>query len=53
MEKQEFIKQIAGYVKKYAAGYGIKVHSPIIAQAYLKAVGEKANWPPCTIIILD
>lgn len=37
MEKQEFIKQIAGYVKKYAAGYGIKVHSPIIAQAILES----------------
>lgn len=37
MEKQEFIKQIAGYVKKYADGYGIKVHSPIIAQAILES----------------
>ena len=37
MEKKEFINQIAGYVKKYAAGYGIKVHSPIIAQAVLES----------------
>lgn len=33
MTKQEFIQTIAGYVKKYAADYGIKIHSPIIAQA--------------------
>ncbi len=33
MTKQEFIQTIAGYVKEYAADYGIKVHSPIIAQA--------------------
>lgn len=35
MDKQEFIKKIAGYVKKYASDYGIAVHSPIIAQAIL------------------
>lgn len=33
MTKQEFIQRIAGYVQKYAASYGILVHSPIIAQA--------------------
>lgn len=37
MEKQQFIKEIAGYVKKYAAIYGIVVHSPIIAQAVLES----------------
>lgn len=37
MEKQQFIKEIAGYVKKYAATYGIVVHSPIIAQAVLES----------------
>ena len=37
MTNQEFIAAIAGYVKKYAAGYGIKVHSPIIAQAILES----------------
>lgn len=37
MEKQDFIKKIAGYVQKYAAAYGIAVHSPIIAQAILES----------------
>ena len=37
MTKQEFIKQIAALVKKYAPSYGIKVHSPIIAQACLES----------------
>lgn len=37
MDKQEFIKKIAGYVRKYAADYGIAVHSPIIAQAILES----------------
>lgn len=37
MSKQEFIKQIATLVKKYAPSYGIKVYSPIIAQACLES----------------
>lgn len=37
MSKQEFIKQIAALVKKYAPSYGIKVYSPIIAQAILES----------------
>jgi len=37
MDKQTFISQIAAYVIKYAAQYGIKVHSPIIAQAILES----------------
>ncbi len=37
MEKQDFIKKIAGYVQKHAAAYGIAVHSPIIAQAILES----------------
>lgn len=37
MDKQEFIKAIAGYVAKYARAYGILVHSPIIAQAILES----------------
>ena len=37
MEKQDFIKKIAGYVQKYAAAHGIAVHSPIIAQAVLES----------------
>jgi hypothetical protein len=37
MDKQGFIKQIAGYVQKYAASYGIMVHSAPIAQAILES----------------
>ena len=37
MDKQEFIKKIAGCVQKYAPAYGILVHSPIIAQAILES----------------
>lgn len=37
MEKQEFIKSVATYVAEYAPSYGIKVHSPIIAQAVLES----------------
>lgn len=36
-EKTKFISDIAKYVKKYAASYGIKVHSAIIAQAILES----------------
>lgn len=37
MSKEEFIKKIAGYIKQYAPSYGIKVYSPIIAQAILES----------------
>ncbi len=37
MTNNEFIEQIATYVKKYAYVYGIEVHSPIIAQAILES----------------
>lgn len=37
MSNQEFTKQIAAYVKQYAPLYGIKVYSPIIAQAILES----------------
>lgn len=37
MTNQEFIEEIAGYVQKYAASYGIYVHSPIVAQAILES----------------
>lgn len=37
LSKEEFIKQIACYVKKYAPSYGIKVFSPIIAQAIFES----------------
>ena len=33
----KFIEEIAKYVQKYARQYGIKVHSPIIAQAILES----------------
>lgn len=34
---QEFIEAAAGYVMKYAPDYGIRVCSPIIAQAILES----------------
>lgn len=37
MSKQEFIEQIAALVRKHAPFYGIKVYSPIIAQAILES----------------
>lgn len=37
MSNSKFIEQIAAYVQKYAASYGICVHSPIIAQAILES----------------
>ena len=37
MTKNEFISSVAGYVQKYAAVYGILVHSPVIAQAVLES----------------
>ena len=37
MDNNEFVEQIAAYVKKYAGKYGIEVHSPIIAQAILES----------------
>lgn len=43
MTNQEFIEQLAGYVKKYAASYGICVHSPIIAQGILESGWGKSK----------
>ena len=37
MTNNEFIEQIGNYVEKYACKYGIKVLSPIIAQAILES----------------
>lgn len=37
MSKEEFISTIAKAIQKYAGSYGIKVHSPIIAQAILES----------------
>lgn len=43
MTNQEFIEQIAAYVKKYAASFGICVHSPVIAQAILESGWGKSK----------
>lgn len=46
MNKEQFIEQIAQYVRKYAPQFGIKVCSPIIAQAILESAwgtSEKAK----------
>ena len=43
MTKQEFIEKIAGYVRKYAPQYGIKVHSAPIAQAILESGWGKSK----------
>lgn len=37
MTTQEFIDNIAGYIKEYAAAYNVCVFSPIIAQAILES----------------
>ena len=39
MTRQEFIEKIGAYVQVYALSYGIKVCSPIIAQAVLESAG--------------
>ena len=43
MTNNEFVEQIAKYVKKYAYFYGIEVHSPIIAQAILESGWGKSG----------
>lgn len=43
MTNQEFIEQVATYVRKYAASFGICVHSPIIAQAILESGWGKSK----------
>lgn len=43
MTGQEFIDAVAGYVQKYAGSYGIKVHSPVIAQAILESGWGKSS----------
>ncbi len=40
---EQFIKQIASYVIKYAPQYGIMVYSPIIAQAILESAKGTSN----------
>lgn len=47
MTKNEFISSVAGYVQKYAAAYGILVHSPVIAQAVLESgLGREQTLVP-------
>ena len=43
MTNQEFIEKVAKYVQKYAPDYGIKVCSPIIAQAILESAWGKSS----------
>lgn len=43
MTNNEFIEKVAASVRKYAPGYGIKVHSPIIAQAILESGWGKSS----------
>ena len=43
MTNSEFIEKIADYVIKYADDYGIKIHSPIIAQAILESGWGKST----------
>lgn len=43
MSNESFIEQVAAYVIKYASAYGIKVHSPIIAQAILESGWGKSS----------
>lgn len=52
MNKQEFIEQIATYVKKYAPSYGIVVYSPIIAQAILESAMVLPSWQSTLVISL-
>lgn len=42
-DKQKFVDDIAKCVKKHAGSYGIKVHSPIIAQAILESGWGKSK----------
>lgn len=43
MSQEQFIKEFAGYVQKYAPLYGITVHSPIIAQGILESASGTSN----------
>ena len=43
MSKEKFITAVAGYVDKYASGYGILVHSSVIAQAILESGWGKST----------
>ena len=52
MKKEEFIQKIAGYVKKYAAAYEIKVCSPIMHRQFWSPAGENPGWRKTITIIL-
>lgn len=43
MSQEQFIKEFAGYVQKWAHVYGIAVHSPIIAQGILESKSGTSN----------
>lgn len=43
MENRKFIEEIGAYIRKYAPLYGIKVHSPIIAQAVLESASGTSD----------
>lgn len=43
MSKTAFIEEIAAHVRKYAPLYGIRVYSPIIAQAVLESGGGQSE----------
>jgi len=43
MAQEQFIKEFAGYVQKWARVYGILVHSPIIAQGILESASGTSN----------
>ena len=47
MSRQAFIEEIGAYVKVYAPIYGIKVCSPIIAQAILESGGGTSELAIC------
>ena len=49
MKKEEFIQKIAGYVKKYAAAYEIKV----LHRQFWSPAGENPGWRKTITIILD
>lgn len=49
MDKQEFIKQIAAYVKKYAPSYNIKVYSPIMLKRFWRVLTALLSLPQTLI----
>ena len=52
MDKQEFIKKIAGYEKNTLPTMELRYIVLLLPRLSWKADGEKAAWRPCTTIIL-